>query len=162
MSQGNVPYFLSPGEGKAIWFMGGLITYKAEGQNNGGAFGLLEFLLPAGFSPPPHTHQMEDEAWYILEGTLKVTCGDQTFTVTPGCYVFQPRGIPHGFQVEGDQPARVLQISTPIGHEHFYEEMGEPAKERALPPPGPVNVEKMLGLMSKYRIEPSGPPPQQG
>ena len=82
-----------------------------------------------------------------------MTCGDQTFTATPGSFVYQPRGIVHGFQVEGDQPARVLQITTPTGVESFFEEMGEPAKELTLPPPEPPNVEKMLALMAKYHIE---------
>ena len=154
MSQGNKPYMLARGEGKPVWFTGTLITFKAEAENTANGFGLLEFLLPAGFAPPPHIHHMEDEAFYILEGTLTVTCGDQTFTASPGSFVYQPRGIAHGFQVEGDQPAKLLQITIPTGVEHFFEEMGEPAKERTLPSPAPVNVEKMLALMAKYNISP--------
>lgn len=84
-----------------------------------------------------------------------MTCGDQKFTATPGSFVYLPREIVHGFHVEGDQPAKLLNIITPTGHEHFYEELGEPAMELKLPPPAPPNVEKMLALMAKYNISPA-------
>ena len=159
MSQGNTPYMLSRGEGKSVWSMGLLITFKAEGANTANGFALCEFLLPAGFAPPPHMHHMEDQAFYILEGTLQVTCGDQTFTATPGCFVYLPRGIAHGFQVGGNQPARVLEMTTPTGFEHYYEEMGEPARTLTLPSPKELDIQKMLALMAKYHVDNAGAPP---
>ncbi len=157
----NEPYILSRGEGKSVWFLGTLITFKAEGETTANGFGLLEFVLPAGFAPPPHIHHTEDEAFYILEGTLTVTCGDQMFTATPGSFVYQPRGIVHWFKVEGDQQARLLQINTPTGLEHFFEEMGEKAQALTLPPSGPPDVEKLMTLAARYHVEIKGSPPQE-
>ena len=159
MSQGNEPYFRSREEGKSVWFLGTLITFKAEGENTANGFALCEFVLPVGFAPPLHMHHREDQAFYILEGTLQVTCGDQTFTATPGCFVYLPRGIVHGFQVEGDQPARVLEMTTPTGFEHYYEEMGEPARTLTLPSPKELDIQKMLALMAKYHVDNAGAPP---
>lgn len=41
MLQGSKPYFLSPGEGKAVWFLGALMTFKAEGETTVHGFGLI-------------------------------------------------------------------------------------------------------------------------
>ena len=159
MSQSNKPYFLNRGEGKSVWSMGLLITFKAEGETTANGFALCEFVLPVGFAPPPHMHHREDQAFYILEGTLQVTCGDQTFTATPGCFVYLPRGIAHGFQVEGNQPARLLEMTNPTGFEHYYEEMGEPARTLTLPSPKELDIQKMLALMAKYHVDNAGGPP---
>jgi quercetin dioxygenase-like cupin family protein len=59
----------------------------------------MGIMCPAGFGPPPHLHHREDEAFYVLEGQMTVTCGEQTWTATPGSFVLLPRGIPHAFTV---------------------------------------------------------------
>ena len=159
MSDGHDPYVLTREEGTPVWFLGTLMTLKATGETTSQGFALIEQVLPAGFAPPPHIHHTEDEAFYILEGTITFTCGDRTFNATPGSFVYLPRGIVHGFKVEGEKPVRLLQINTPTGLEHFFEEMGEPAKALTLPPPGPPNVEKLMALAAKYHFEIQGPPP---
>jgi quercetin dioxygenase-like cupin family protein len=161
MSFGTEPYVLSAGEGSSIWFLGTLQTYKAVGEDTRNAFTLVECLLPPGFGPPPHLHKQEEETFYLLEGELTVFCGDRRWKVAPGSFVFLPRGIVHGFTVEGLMPAKMLQITSPAGFEHFAAEMGEPAKEVVLPPPGPPDVEKLLALAAKYHMQIQGPSPEQ-
>ena len=155
------PYALSRDEGQAIWFLGTLFTVKATGEQTGGAYMLIEELIPAGFGPPPHVHHVEEEAFYVLEGELTVTCGEQTWQAGPGSYVFLPRGIVHGFAVTSPQPARVLQFNAPAGFEKFAAEMGEPARVRALPPMAPPDLEKLLRLAAKHNIELKLPPAEQ-
>jgi quercetin dioxygenase-like cupin family protein len=156
------PYVLPAGEGTPIWFLGTLQTYKAVGEHTGNAFTLVECLMPPGFGPPPHIHHHEEEAFYLLEGELTVSCGDRVWRVTPGSFVFLPRGIKHSFTVEGATPAKMLQITSPAGFEHFASEMGEPAHAPVLPPPGPPDVEKLLSLAAKYDMDIQAPPSAQG
>ena len=162
MADSTGPYLLLRDEGTSVWFLGTLMTVKATGETTGKGFALIEQVLPPGFAPPPHVHHGEDEAFYILEGRLTFTCGAHTFVAPPGAFVYLPRGIVHGFTVADEQPARLLQLNTPTGLEHFFEEMGEPAQALTLPPPAPPEVEKLLALAPKYHLELQGPPPQEG
>jgi hypothetical protein len=48
---------LRPGEGRAVSVLGDRYTYKATGEQTGGAYGLVETTVPAGSSgPPPHVY----------------------------------------------------------------------------------------------------------
>src|SRR5436309_2281648 len=98
MKVGAKGYVLAKGEGEGIWFLNNLMTVKAGGDNTGNAFTLIESLAPAGFGPPPHVHHAEDEAFYVLEGEATITCGDRTWSATPGSFAFLPRDIPHSFK----------------------------------------------------------------
>jgi quercetin dioxygenase-like cupin family protein len=153
-------YTLSREEGRAVWFLGTLSTTKATGEQTGGAFGLVEQLIPAGFASPYHVHRDEDESFYVLEGEATFICDGQELKARSGTYIFGPRGIPHGFRVEGSAPARMLFLATPSGFERFVEEVGEPAKELTLPPPQPPDMEKLMTLAEKHHIEILGPLPE--
>jgi len=155
MTRPNGGYALAPGEGTAYWFLGTRMTAKV-GEAAGGAFTLIDQECPAAFATPAHVHEVDDEAFYVLEGTLRVTYGDEEWTVPPGGFVFLPRGVRHGFAVVGDSPARLLQITSPAGFEHFAADAGEPATGPGLPAPGPVDVDRLAASAAhhRYRILP--------
>ncbi|HXF64812.1 MAG TPA: quercetin 2,3-dioxygenase [Caldilineaceae bacterium] len=159
MEAGSHPYMLAREEGQAIWFLGTLMTLKATGEQTGTRFSLIEQVLPPGFAPPLHIHHAEDEAFYLIEGTITFYCGNQTFLAHAGSFIYLPKEIPHAFVVEGDQSARLLQFTTPAGLEQFHVEMGEPAPGQILPPPSAPDIPKLLALASKYHFEVVGPPP---
>ena len=75
--------------------------------------------------------------------------------VEPGTFVYGPREIPHGFRVEGTEPARMLLQCTPGGFEHFVIKMSEPT-----PPTGPPDMEKLMALAAKFDNEILGPLPE--
>ena len=158
-TQSGSGYLLNPQEGRALWFLGTLMTLKAGGEQTGGAFTLLECLMPPGFAPPPHVHRAEDEGFYLLEGDLTVTCGAEQWRAGPGAFVWLPRGLPHGFTVEGTTPARMLQVTAPAGFERFAAEVGQPAQTPVLPPPAAPAIERLLASAARHQIEILGPPP---
>ena len=152
------PYALDPGGGDAHWFFGNLVTVKAAGEHTDSRFALTEFVNPAGSASPRHVHHDEHEAFYILEGSAEVHCGDEVFHVAPGSFVLLPRGIPHWLRVSPDAPMRSLVMTTGQ-FEQYVIACGEPAQARQLPPPGPPDMDRAAAAGGRFRIEVLGPPP---
>jgi len=152
-------YVLRAGEGTQVWFLDTRMSVKAGGEQTSGAFTFLEWSAPAGFGPPLHRHDREDEAFYLLEGRIEVDCGDNRWQAGPGDFVFLPRGLPHAFVVS-DGPVRGLQITAPAGFERFIGELGRPAEGSGLPAPAQLpDVPTLIGVSRRYGIETLGPPP---
>jgi mannose-6-phosphate isomerase-like protein (cupin superfamily) len=87
---------------------------------DGGSFVLAEWSAPAcalGGAPqlvaPLHVHDADDEAWYVVEGTLAFRLGDDEVVAPRGSAVFAPKGTPHTFWNPAAEPARYLLVMTP-------------------------------------------------
>ena len=159
MDMGTQPYALAREAGQALWFLGTLVIVKATGEQTGGAFGLIDNVMPAEFASPYHMHRKEDESFYVVEGEMTFYVGDERVKAGAGAFVYGPRGVPHGFEVEGTAPARILLQNYPAGFEGFPVEVGEPARELTLPPAEPPNLESLMSVAPKYDIEILGPLP---
>lgn len=112
------PSLRRPDEGDGLWFLGSLVTVKAAGARTGGRLTVVEIVNPPGFAPPLHRHLVEDEAFYVLDGTVQSRPGEQALDAGPGDFVLLPAGQPHTFVV-GPHALRTLQITTPSGFEDF-------------------------------------------
>ncbi len=152
------PSHIPAGEGQSVWFTNNLMVLKATAQSTGGAYGLIEALAPAGSGPPLHVHHCEDEAFWIVEGHLRVRCGERIFAAGPGSYTFLPRDIPHTFVVEGKLPARILSMCSPGGLEQYFVAAGRPAESAGLPPAAPVDVTLLARVGQDFGVEIIGPP----
>ena len=151
---------VDPGEGKALWVAGDLVTLKVVGEDTDGAFLLGEEASPPGGGPPPHIHHREDEIFCVLEGEYEFLVGERTIRARAGSVVYGPRNVPHTFKNVGTTPARMLAFVTPAGFEGFLKEVGEQATDGSSPPPfGQEEIERLLAVAPKYGIEmlpPSG------
>jgi quercetin dioxygenase-like cupin family protein len=74
--------------------------------------------------PDPHTHPDHTDSFYVLEGELELTLGDETFLAGPGTFVAAPPGVRHGFKVPpGGGRVRFLNVHAPGGFEHDMRRM---------------------------------------
>jgi mannose-6-phosphate isomerase-like protein (cupin superfamily) len=62
---------------------------------------------------PLHVHHADDEAWYVLEGTLGFQLGDKEVVAAAGAAVFAPRGLPHTYWNASSDRARYVIVMTP-------------------------------------------------
>ena len=119
------PFVSKPGQGERLAFMGQVSFVRATGDHTGGALTLTETRTPAGNGPPKHVHENEDEMFYVIEGELSFTLGEETHVAPAGSFVFAPRGVPHAYKAT--TPTRHLGIITPPGFERFLHDAGEAA-----------------------------------
>jgi quercetin dioxygenase-like cupin family protein len=147
-------------EGRALWHLGALLVFKALGAETNEQFWALEGLADQHMAVPLHAHSHEDEIWYVLEGEIAFTVGEETRIGGPGTFVYIPRNVPHTFQIRS-ATARWFGIGTPAGLDQWFFETGEPAQAMTLPPPpaGPPDVGALIASLQAYGTETVGPPP---
>lgn len=137
------------GDGKALWVLGGLYEFKATSEETDDALTVGELTIPAGMGPPPHTHGGA-EAVYVLEGTLRYHIGDETVEGGPGDFFYIPDGVWENF--EPTETVRVLVFWMQPGMTAFFDEVGEPAERREVPPPSeaPPDVEPIIAAAERH------------
>ena len=127
--------------GPAYWGPGDHYTFLVTGEESGGAYFVMEALVPPGGGPPPHIHSREDETFYVLEGEIEFMLGEATILAGAGDFVNVPRGTVHRFRNNGTGVARLVLTFTPAGIEHWFEETLERAPNGATD--APDNIEEV-------------------
>jgi len=107
------PYALKAGEGWTYRFGIDFIV-KAGEVREGSGVAILEYITRMGEEPPSHTHETEDEIFYVLEGAVTFRCGEETFDVNKGGFIFLPRGIEHSYTIHSEDPVRMIVVTAPV------------------------------------------------
>lgn len=141
-------------EGRSLHMSGDTYTFKAVGEDTGGALVLLEALVPPQGGPPTHIHRAEDEWFWLLEGELEFMINRHTFMANAGSFVYVPKDTPHRFKNVSMQTARMLAAFMPAGIEGMFFEVGIPATKGSSPsPPDVEEIEKLLATAPRYNVE---------
>jgi mannose-6-phosphate isomerase-like protein (cupin superfamily) len=84
-------------------------------SQNGQVILELAGTLPAHREGPPlHIHHLEDEEGVVTAGTLSAEIGGQRIDAGPGQAVRLPRGVPHRWWNQGDQPVAFEGRARPV------------------------------------------------
>jgi quercetin dioxygenase-like cupin family protein len=135
-------------EGEVVHLFDLGVRFLIESATTGGAFSLVEHPLPPrALGAPVHTHELEDEYSYILEGKIGVLIGEEVVVAEPGELVFKPRGIPHTFWNAGDEPARLLETISPAGFEQYFRDLA-PLLAEAQP-----DMAAVAAVAARYRLD---------
>jgi len=145
-----------------LWFLGALASFRIAHDDGRDGIAMFEAAAPYGTSPPLHVHHTEDEAFYVLEGELRIQAGDAEFRIGVGEAALAPVGVPHTYRVESRGGARWLNVTTHGDFERFARALSRPAERNELPPPQgkptPEQFEALVAAGRRHGIELVGPP----
>jgi quercetin dioxygenase-like cupin family protein len=139
--------FIPPGGGR-VYEQGGFRgAIKVDDQESGGRQCFSEWTVEAGDNgPPAHLHKKHQEAFFVVEGTLRFRAGEETIEAEAGSFIFIPPGVIHAFSNTSDEPARCVNAYVPGGIEGFFVEVGE---AMAGGQPDPAEIKR---LSAKYDV----------
>ncbi len=143
------PFVRGPGTGSTLNVLGVTHIYKATAADTAGSFSLWEAVVPPGAGAPPHTHEREDESFYVLSGELLIELEGEPapHRVGPGGFFFGARRRRHAFRNVSDQPARVLILSAPSrGLDQMFAEL-EAATAGGMP-----GLETLAAIAARYGV----------
>lgn len=93
------------------------------------------------------------QAWYVLQGRVRVREGDAEIDGEPGSFVLAPRGVAHTFaRLPGDD-LKLLLFIAPAGLERMFDEVANLSEGEQQDP-------SVLGdIAARYGVQALGPPP---
>ena len=141
------PRSLGPADGKAV-DLGSLgVRFMAYTEETGGGFSLVEHPIPPRtLAAPVHRHTREDEYSFVLEGRMGALLGDDVIYAETGDFAFKPRDQWHTFWNPDDTPCRILEIISPGGFEHYFEEMADALASPQFSPKARAEVGARYGM----------------
>ncbi len=135
--------------------IGGLsVRYLIDGTATK-SMGVFELSVAPGSNvPPPHSHTLNEECVYALEGVLRYSIDGLARDLSPGEWAYSPRGSVHAFSNPHKETARALIVLTPdLGAQYFHDVAA------VVNAGGPPDRSKLLAVMTRYGLVPA-PPPQ--
>ena len=99
-----------PWRGRAAFRSAARAPRQVRRRRVRGARVLVRARLRADRAPRPRDHA---DSFYVLEGEVEFTIGDETKRAGPGTWVAAPAGVRHGFAIPGPEGAHFLNIHAP-------------------------------------------------
>jgi quercetin dioxygenase-like cupin family protein len=141
--------FLPAGSGEQFKVLGSTHSNKLTPTITGGAFSAVEITVPPRHGPPLHSHDVDSEYFYVLEGELTFSHPGGSVKARAGDSVFLPARGRHGFRNDGDVNAKALIIFSPGEKAHrlfraLHEELDGAVDESAFAAFGAKNGVSIL------------------
>lgn len=149
-SSGGV--MVDPDGGERLSWMGEPTLLKVTGAQTQGLYALAEIIATPEGLVPLHVHHREDEAFYVLDGEVSFSIGDDTFDAGPGGFAFGPRDVPHRYTVRTPS-ARILMVFSPAGFEGFIRETSEPTDSLDTVVRDDIDLDQIVAAAERYGAE---------
>jgi mannose-6-phosphate isomerase-like protein (cupin superfamily) len=107
-----------PGEGHHV----GNVEFLARSGDTSRFNLAIVTIQPRRHGPPLHSHDAEDDAFYLLEGELVFEVDGGEVVAGPGTFVLVPPHVEHSFENRSDALARFVNVHAPAGFDVRLEE----------------------------------------
>jgi quercetin dioxygenase-like cupin family protein len=145
----------TPANSRAI--PGALFHFLAGGQQTNNLFSLIYIEVHKGNEPPAHTHEREDESYYVLEGSIRFWVGEKIIDAKAGDFIYLPKGVPHRFELQSDYVKELMWIMPSGLEKWFWDNSVAAADMQPLPvmtePPPPEMIAHFVRSLSEYGVE---------
>jgi quercetin dioxygenase-like cupin family protein len=139
------------GEAEALSVMGAEVRFPCTGELTGGAFSLMEGVIPKGSGPPAHFHDWA-EAFYVISGEVEFEIDGERLLVKAGDFAYAAGGTVHAFRGASEEPARMLIFDAPAHAEGFFREVDREIRS-------PQDAAKAPAIGAKHGINFLAPAP---
>jgi mannose-6-phosphate isomerase-like protein (cupin superfamily) len=149
---------IAPGEGKSVWILTDLITFKVGSLDSNNQLFFIEAEVLPQAGPPVHAHPCH-EVFYVIEGDMEFIGveGDERYTVhaSAGSTISIPYMVFHAYRNAGTTKAKMICVTAPAGLEKFFEDLGLPVTDPAIPPtPDQLPSPEAIGaLFAKHHMK---------
>jgi mannose-6-phosphate isomerase-like protein (cupin superfamily) len=112
------PIVLGPDQGREYRMPAMRAVFKADGSETQDRYCVSEWWVdPHSDGPGAHSHESNDEIFYVTDGTASVLVGDQWIDAPSGTFLLIPAGTTHDFVNRTDEPTCLLNVFLPGGFE---------------------------------------------
>ena len=103
------PIAKGPQDGENLSVVGDTYRILVTGEETGGAYAVIDMLVPPGGGPGPHAHAGFSETFFVIDGEIEVKSEVSTYIAKKGAIVTIPMGgIVHCFKNRTEQVAHLL------------------------------------------------------
>jgi len=137
-------------EGKSLSVVGDTYRIAISGKQTGGAYAVIDMMVPPGGGPGPHSHTDIQELFYLVDGEIEFKTETGKYIAKKGSFVNIPKGGEvHAFKNTGTETAHMLCTVIPAGLDEFFSEIGTPVETGMFLPP-PVLDQKELARLKAF------------
>ncbi|MFR9803702.1 cupin domain-containing protein [Pseudonocardia sp. RS010] len=90
----------------------------------GGAYTLAKQPIAPRLLVAPHVHRHQDQVAFVTRGTVGFRVGEEEHVVEAGGLSLRNRGEPHALWNPTDEPAEILEITSPGDFERYFRRIG--------------------------------------
>lgn len=130
---------------KSFNVLGAHVDVMTTGEMTNGRTCVVVETSPPGGGPPPHSHQNEDETFYILEGEYEILSEGKWHKFTKGEGAHSNRGAVHTFRNCGTGTGKILIVISPAGFENYLEEISVLSIPQDMP--------QLLAISDRYGVK---------